>query len=99
MTTWTLDANATDRVSFFSSATPNPGSPGAEVEAAAADQSSVAPGQHMTFTMSLSFPDSGSYELRFDMMMGDQKFSTREAERPWPVYDLLDITILPCVFD
>jgi hypothetical protein len=97
--TWTLDANAADRVILSYSATPNPGSPGVEVEASAADQSSIAPGQDVTFTMNLSLPDSGSYELRFDMYVGNQRFSTREAGRPWPVYDLFDITILPCVLD
>lgn len=98
-TTWNLNANAADQVTLSYSATPNPGSPTSTALVADAQQSTLAPGQDAVFPLTISLPDPGSYELRFDMYVGDQRFSTREVERPWPVYDLLDITILPCVFD
>jgi hypothetical protein len=47
----------------------------------------------------VDFGESRSYELCFDMHLGDQGFSDREPARPWPVYDLLDMTILPCHLD
>ncbi len=62
-------------------------------------ENTLAPGQDALFAVQVGFGESGSYELRFDMYVSGQGFSDREPARPWPLYDLLDMTILPCALD